>query len=77
MTKTSTDEYKIWCGIKRRCNYPNDISYKNYGAKGIKLCDRWSSFENFILSSSFQSVIGVYFLTIPVVFARRGFDMAN
>lgn len=39
----------IWMGIKGRCYTPTSTSYKNYGARGIKMCDRWkNSFENFL-----------------------------
>ena len=37
----------IWNGMKARCYNPKSVSYKNYGAKGIKICDEWMSFENF------------------------------
>lgn len=41
-------EYKVWQGIKERCMNPNNISYKTYGALGIKMCDRWiNNFELF------------------------------
>jgi len=41
-------EYGIWQGIKRRCLKINDIAYKDYGGRGIKICDRWKdSFKNF------------------------------
>jgi len=41
-----TPEYIIWKAMKARCKNPNN---KYYGAKGIKVCDRWvNSFENFI-----------------------------
>lgn len=44
-----TPEYRTWCAMKERCSRPKNISYKNYGAKGIKVCERWrTSFENFI-----------------------------
>jgi hypothetical protein len=33
--------YDIWCGIKSRCHNPNKKSYKNYGEKGIYICDDW------------------------------------
>lgn len=36
-----------WWGMIQRCNQPSNTSYKNYGAKGIKVCDRWLTFENF------------------------------
>lgn len=37
----------IWRGIKTRCNNPNHRSYKNYGARGIKICDEWKEFLPF------------------------------
>lgn len=33
--------------MKARCQNPASISYPNYGARGITVCDRWQSFENF------------------------------
>ena len=33
--------YDILCGMKRRCYNPNQPCYKNYGARGIKVCDEW------------------------------------
>jgi hypothetical protein len=40
-------EFSIWVGIKNRCNNPNEPAYKDYGGRGIKVCKRWNSFENF------------------------------
>lgn len=34
--------YSSWMGMKRRCNNPKDSSYKNYGGRGIKVCDEWN-----------------------------------
>lgn len=39
--------YKIWSGMIQRCDNPNNSSYKRYGAKGIRVCERWYSFEEF------------------------------
>lgn len=39
--------YKIWEGMKRRCVNPSDPEYRNYGGRGIRVCDHWQSFENF------------------------------
>lgn len=43
-----TPEYAAWAGIKGRCLNQNDPAYKNYGGRGIAMCERWAdSFENF------------------------------
>jgi hypothetical protein len=39
--------YKKWQHMKSRCLNKNDISYKNYGARGIKVCDEWLNYNNF------------------------------
>lgn len=41
--------YYTWIDLRRRCNDPNEISYRHYGARGITVCDSWnSSFEAFM-----------------------------
>jgi len=40
--------YGTWTNMRDRCNNPNNKDYKFYGAKGIKVCERWASFENFV-----------------------------
>jgi len=43
-----TRVYRIWCGMKNRCTNPNEEAFKDYGARGITVCARWSeSFEAF------------------------------
>jgi hypothetical protein len=44
-----TKEWRAWYNMRARCLYPSSSRYKNYGARGIKVCDRWvDSFENFL-----------------------------
>lgn len=38
---SGTRLYRIWAGMKRRCNSPNEPSYKYYGGRGIKVCEEW------------------------------------
>lgn len=41
-------EYFLWYNILSRCNDPNDKDYKNYGARGVRVSERWHHLENFI-----------------------------
>lgn len=38
--------YKKWESIKVRCYYPSSNNYKDYGHRGIKMCDEWLDSEN-------------------------------
>lgn len=47
--QTGTRTYICWASMKRRCYNSSVKSFKYYGERGIKVCDRWlNSFENFI-----------------------------
>lgn len=44
----SRPEYLVWHSMRFRCNDPRAGSYKYYGGRGIKVCERWEkSFANF------------------------------
>jgi len=34
-------EYQSWKGMKERCYQPTHVGYKYYGARGVKVCERW------------------------------------
>ena len=46
--KHGTPEYKIWQGMRVRCNTVNHQSYARYGAKGITIDPRWDDFATFL-----------------------------
>lgn len=42
-----TPEYRIWHHMIQRCTNPNDHKFKDYGGRGISVCERWQSVKNF------------------------------
>ncbi len=50
--------YKTWCNIKARCYTSSSTQFKDYGGRGIKVCDKWREdfkiFESWALSNGYQ-----------------------
>ncbi|HEX5509829.1 MAG TPA: hypothetical protein VFX37_15115 [Pseudolabrys sp.] len=44
---SKTTEFKIWQGMRQRCQNPKDKDFRKYGARGIRVCEEWQKFENF------------------------------
>lgn len=42
-----TRPYRIWCSMKQRCYYNKSVGFKNYGGRGIVVCDEWKN--NYLL----------------------------
>lgn len=42
-----TSIYNVWRHMIQRCENPKNKAYKNYGGRGITVCERWHKFENF------------------------------
>ena len=40
--------YHSWAGMVRRCCNPNTLDWPRYGGRGIRVCDRWLAFDNFL-----------------------------
>ena len=40
--------YTCWCDMKRRCTNPKNSHFKDYGGRGIKVCEEWNNSTNFI-----------------------------
>lgn len=46
--ETGTRLYRIWSGMKRRCDLPTVKCYDDYGGRGIRVCEEWAdSYEAF------------------------------
>lgn len=60
---SKTRIYKIWIEIKRRCYNINSISYKNYGGRGITICDEWKNdfmpFYNWSMNNGYTDKLSI------------------
>lgn len=43
-----SSEYRIWCGMIKRCTNPNCPAFARYGGRGIRVCPEWETFEGFL-----------------------------
>lgn len=68
-----TTEYAIWASIIQRCTNPKAPAYKNYGGRGIAVCERWRSYENFVLDMGNRPEK----LTIERIDNDKGYEPSN
>ena len=58
---TNTHIYNTWWNMKRRCYNQNNPYYKNYGGRGIKVCDEWlndfTKFKEWSLSNGYTDTL--------------------
>jgi hypothetical protein len=40
--------YRVWSSMLDRCRNPKNQFYKDYGGRGITVCERWLKVENFL-----------------------------
>ena len=66
--------FAVWHQMIRRCENPDDIGFAYYGARGIRVCDAWRSFENF-----FADMVDGYApgLTIDRISNDQGYSKSN
>jgi len=41
--------YRTWVRLRERCTNPKNNRFAQYGGRGIAFCERWQSFENFLV----------------------------
>ncbi len=45
---TKSPEYKSWSEMRQRCNNANNSRYADWGGRGIRVCEAWSTFGTFL-----------------------------
>lgn len=60
--------------MRRRCSNPENIAYKNYGGRGIKVCEEWATFDGFKrdMEASYQDG-----LTLDRIDNSKGYSKEN
>jgi hypothetical protein len=43
-----SNKVAIWRRMLAKCNNPADAMYFSFGGRGVKVCDRWYDFGNFL-----------------------------
>lgn len=55
--------YSIWKAMKTRCKNPNSPRYKNYGERGVRVCNEWDksykNFENWALQNGYTDNLSI------------------
>jgi hypothetical protein len=65
--------YRCWHNMLSRCHNPRVPAFKNYGGRGITVCERWHKFENFLADMG-DPPPG---LTLERVNNDSGYELAN
>ena len=75
LSKINKRLYRIWKGVRSRCNIPSASGYKNYGGRGIKVCQEWDDyyvFYNWATDSGYSE-----FLTIERIDVNGDYNQKN
>lgn len=71
---SGTRTYKIWKGIKKRCLNENEPAYKNYGGRGITICEEWKNNYGRFLSDMGKAPKG---MSIDRINNNKGYSKEN
>lgn len=47
-TSHASPTYRSWQAMRQRCDHPEHVHFADYGGRGVTICARWQSFENFL-----------------------------
>lgn len=54
--------YSVWCGIRKRCLSESCEKFKDYGGRGVLLCEQWhdySAFREWSMSSGYKTGLSI------------------
>lgn len=73
--------YGVWLNMKHRCNIPTDPAYKNYGGRGIKVCEEWDrfyeKFKEWAYSSGYDENAERFACTIDRIDVNGDYEPSN
>lgn len=73
--------YEVWKGMNARCSNPNHMFYKNYGGRGIKVCNQWKTdflqFKEFMLSIGYDETLPTGEQTIERIDVNGNYEPGN
>lgn len=73
---SNTRLFYIWQSMRHRCTIKNDRAYKNYGGRGIKVCEEWTSdfmnFYNWAINNGYTET-----LTIDRIDSNGNYEPSN
>jgi hypothetical protein len=70
-----SSEYRAWRAMKQRCHNPDHRAYRNYGARGVRVCAEWlDSFDSFIRHVGMRPPGGY---SIDRIDNTRGYEPGN
>lgn len=68
-----TPTYRSWYSMIDRCLNTDNASFKHYGAKGVKVCDRWLDINNFVSDMGLRPAG----MTIDRIDYSKGYEPGN
>ena len=72
--------YPVWYSMKHRCYNPNDKQYKDYGGRGITVCDEWHDLRNFYkcaFANGYDENAEFGICTIERIDTNRNYEPSN
>lgn len=78
---TNSRLYNVWQGMKQRCYYPKHDHYKDYGGRGIIICDKWKNdfraFYSWAMKNGYDEGADINQCTIDRINVNGNYEPSN